>query len=149
MAGYNDRDYSQYKRFRILGDSKAKPKSINWQRKQLVERYGLGNAQIPRDDDLVHKLFFDHAFASKFTNQCFRLFSPGDSLILVESCQTTPKTFSQFFDERQNAGLQQYIGTYSSDLPQYSDISPSHPLLVATCMFLVKIGASRTRVGEV
>ena len=139
MAAYNDRDYNQYKTFRILSGSKPKPKSIDWQRKQLVDHYGVSGEQIPRNDDLVHKLFFEHAFASKLTNQCFRLLSPNDSLIQIESCQTTPKTFSQFFDDRQNAGLQQYVGTYQSDLPQDNEISASHPLLVATCMFLVKI----------
>ena len=139
MAGYNDRDYAQYKRFRILSDTKAKPKSINWQRKQLVDRYGGSAEQIPRDDNLVHELFFKHAFASRLTSQCFSLFSPIDSLIEIESCQTTPKSFSQFFDDRKNAGLLQYIGTYQSDFPRDDEISSSRPLLIATCMFLVKI----------
>ena len=128
MAGYNDRDYAQ-----------AKPKSINWQRKQLVDRYGVSAEQIPRDDNLVHELFFKHAFASRLTSQCFSLFSPIDSLIEIESCQTTPKSFSQFFDDRKNAGLLQYIGTYQSDFPRDDEISSSRPLLIATCMFLVKI----------
>jgi hypothetical protein len=139
LAGYNDRDYNQYRSFRILSDSKAKPKSIDWQRKQLIDKYRMSADRLPGDADSIHKLFFERAFASRLTKQCFRLFSPLDSVIEVESCQSAPKSFSEFFDKRKNAGLQQYIGTYQGDLPKESEFSSSAPLIIATCVFLVKI----------